>query len=82
MRLAPVPKVAGGTTIGGLVAYGMEVLIDYGWDIKPSLAAWVVLMTTFTVAWLIPGEEPSHGLPPYPARSFPDADPITRQENL
>lgn len=67
MRLAPIPKVAGGTTIGGLVAYGIEVLIDYGWDIKPSLAAWIVLLTSFTVAWLIPGENgPSHGIPAYP----------------
>jgi hypothetical protein len=81
VRLAPVPKVAGGTTIGGLVAYGMEVLVDYGWDIKPSLAAWVVLLTTFTVAWLIPGGDgPLHGLPPYPRRSFPDADPIAVEQ--
>ncbi len=82
MRLAPIPKVAGGTTIGGLVAYGIEVLVDYGWDIKPSLAAWAVLMTTFTVAWLIPGEDgPSHGLPPYPVRSFPDADRVMVEQS-
>jgi hypothetical protein len=67
VRIAPVPKVAGGTTIGGLAAYGLEVAIDYGADIKPSLAAWIVLLVSFTVAWLIPGEDgPLHEMPHYP----------------
>lgn len=81
-RWAPVPKVAGGTTIGGLVAYGVEVLVDYGVDVKPSAAAFLVLLTTFVVAWLIPGEDGvSHGLTPYPPRSFPAADPVVSRDD-
>lgn len=56
MRLAPVPKVAGGVTLGALAAACIEVATDYGLDVKPSLAALVTLLVTFLTAWLIPDE--------------------------